>query len=173
MKTMLVALGLFILGFGGIAAFSGGLPTALFDMSQIAARPDDITVQQPVTLADFGDVVEDTYERMLRACSAEDRKTYGMAMNALVVAKRHADTGKIERGDIGDRVAKLTAQFVEAVRRGVITDEHVPFGTLRTIIASVHEKTAAAEPQPELMAFTLRGRIGEVDAVEHNDCQLL
>ena len=31
MKTMLVALGLFILGFGGIAAFSGGLPTALFD----------------------------------------------------------------------------------------------------------------------------------------------
>ncbi len=173
MKIMLVALGLFILGFGGIAAFSGGLPKALFDMSEFAARSDDVTVRQPVTLGDYGDVVEDAYQRMLSACSAGDRKTYGKAMNALAVAKRHADTGKIERGNIGDRVAKLTAQFVEAVRKGVITDDHVPFGSLRTIIASVHKKMAAEKPQPELTEFTLRGRIGEAGAGEDDACKAL
>ena len=111
MKTMLVALGLFILGFGGIAAFSGGLPAALFDMSKNGGRPDDITVRQPVTLADFGDVVENAYERMLGACSAEDRKTYGRAMNALVVAKRDLEERvrllRIANKSLDDHVAGL------------------------------------------------------------------
>ncbi len=171
MMTMLVALGLFILGFGGISAFSGGLPTALFDLS--AVWPDDVIVPQPLTLADYGDAVEDDYERMLSACSTDDRKAYGRAMNALVVAKRHADTGKIDRGNIGDRVAKLNAQFVEAVRRGVITDDHVPFGSLRTVIASVHEKMAAEKQRMELTAFTLRGRNGETGAGEDDACKVL
>ena len=110
---------------------------------------------------------------MLGACSGEDRKAYGRAMNALAVAKRHADTGKIERGNIGDRAAKLMAQFVMAVRKGVITNDHVPFGSLRAVIASVQKRAAAEIPQPEPLTFTLRGRVDEAGAAEHNDCQVL
>ena len=168
MKSMLLGVGLFILGFGGITAFSGGLPTALFDVADSAPPANDF-----VTLADYGDVVEKAYEQMLSACKVEDRKAYGQAMNALAVAKRHADTGKIERGNIGDRASRLMAQFVEAVSKGVITNDHVPFGSLRTVIASAQKRAATEEPQPELMAFTLRGRIGEAGAAQHNDCQVL
>lgn len=173
MKTMLLALGLFILGAGGIAAFSGGLPTALFDVPDDAARSDAIAGLQLVTLADYGDAAEKAYEQMLSACSAEDRKAYGRAMNALAVAKRHADTGKIERGNIGDRASRLMTQFVEAVRKGVITNDHVPFGSLRTVVASVQKKMAAEEPQTEAISFTLRGRIGESGEAQHNDCHVL
>ena len=173
MKIMLVALGLFVLGFGGIAAFSGGLPTALFGASDSASPADDLAIAQLVTLGDYGDAAQTAYERMLGACTVQDRKAFGRAMNALAVAKRHADTGKIERGNIGDRASRLMAQFVEAVSKGVITNDHVPFGSLRTVIASAQKRAATEEPQPELMAFTLRGRIGEAGAAQHNDCQVL
>lgn len=173
MKSVLVALGLFILGFGGIVAFSGSLPMALFDAPDGAAPPVDNDGLQLVTLGDYGDAVENAYQRMLNACTTEDRTAYGRAMNALAVAKRHADTGKIERGDIGDRATTLTAQFVEAVRKGVITGDHVPFGSLRTVIASVQKKAATTKPQPEPLTFTLRGSIGAAAAAPHNDCQVL
>ena len=173
MKTVLVALGLFILGFGGIAAFSGGLPAALFDVSEIAGPANDVAELNLVTLADYGTAAEKAYERMLGACSEEDRKAFGAAMNALAVAKRHADTGKIERGNIGDRASRMMAQFVTAVRKGVITNDHVPFGSLRSVIASAQKNTTTDDPQPEPMAFTLRGRIGEANAAEYNDCQAL
>lgn len=173
MKSMLVGFGLFILGFGGIAAFSGSLPTALFDASDHVSAPEKIVELQLVTLGDYGNAVERAYERMLSACSTEDRKAYGRAMSALAVAKRHADTGKIERGNIGDRVSTLMAKFVEAVRKDVITNDHVPFGSLRTVIASVRKNAAAGKPQPEPTAFTLRGSIGDTGAAQHNDCQVL
>jgi len=173
MKIVLVALGLFILGFGGIAAFSGGLSTALFDAPISATAPNDIAGPQLVTLADYGEAAETAYERMLSACTVEDRKAFGKAMNALAVAKRHADTGKIERGNIGDRASKMMGRFADAVRKGIITNDHVPFGSLRTIVASVQKRAAGEEPQPEPMAFTLRGRIGEANKVKHNDCQVL
>jgi hypothetical protein len=173
MKSMLVGIGLFIVGFGAVAAFSGGLPTALFDTSDGAVAPVSIVEAPLVTLGDYGDAVEIAYERMLSACSAEDRKAYGRAMNALAVAKRHADTGKIERGDIGGRVSALLTQFVDAVRKGVITNDHVPFGSLRTVIASVQKNADAGKAQPEPTTFTLRGSIGEAAAAPHNDCQVL
>ena len=173
MKLMLVALGLFVLGFGGIAAFSGGQPTALFDASDSVQPADDFAMAQLATLADYGDAAQTAYERMLGACTVQDRKAFGRAMNALAVAKRHADTGKIERGNIGDRASTLMAQFVAAVRKGVITNDHVPFGSLRTVIALAQKQATSEEPQQEPMAFTLRGRIGETNKVEHNDCQVL
>lgn len=173
MKIMLVALGLFVLGFSGITAFSGGLPTALFDVSDNVASPRSVGELQLVTLSDYGDAVESAYERMLGACTVADRKAYGQAMNALVVAKRHADSGKIERGNIGDRASRLMAQFAETVRKGVITSDHVPFGSLRTVITSVKKQAAKEAPQLELMAFTLRGSIGEAGATQPNDCQVL
>ena len=85
---------------------------------------------------------------MLSACEVEDRKAYSKAMNALAVAKRHADSGKIERGNIGDRASRLMAQFAEAVRKGVITNDHVPFGSLRTVVASAQKQAATGKPQP-------------------------
>jgi hypothetical protein len=173
MKFMLLGIGLFILGFGGIAAFSGGLPTALFDASDGAPARDDFAMAQLVTLADYGEAAETAYERMLGACTVQDRKAFGSAMNDLAVAKRHSDTGKIERGNIGDRASRLMTQFAEAVRMGVITNDHVPFGSLRTVVASVQKQAAGEEAQPEQMAFTLRGRIGEADAAQKNDCQVL
>ena len=173
MKSMLLGFGLFILVFGGIVAFSGGLPTALFDVSDSGPKAEDIAVAQLVTLADYGEAAQTAYEQMLGACTVQDRKAYGRAMNALAVAKRHADTGKIERGNIGDRASTQLGQFVEAVRRGVITNDHVPFGSLRTVVASVQKQATSEEPQREPMAFTLRGRIGEAAAAEHNDCQVL
>jgi len=173
MKSVLVAFGLFILGFGGIAAFSGGLPSALFGAVEGATSPDAIAELRPMTLADYGEAADKAYERMLAACKAEDRKAFGRAMNALVVAKRHADTGKIERGNIGNSVSELTGLFVEAVRKGIITSDHVPFGSLRSVVASVHRQAAAEDPQPEPMAFPLRGSIGEAGKVKHNECQVL
>jgi len=173
MKAMLLALGLFVLGFGGIAALSGGLPTAPFGASDSAVSADDIAVLQPVTLADYNEAAERAYEQMLAACTVEDRKAFGRAMNALAVAKRHADTGKIERGNVGDGAARMMGQFVEAVRKGIITSDHVPFGSLRTVITSVLRQTDTNEPQPVQMALTLRGSIGEAEVVPHNECQVL
>ena len=173
MKSMLVALGLFILGFGGIAAFSGGLSTALLDSPDGAPRRGDNAGLQLVTLADYGDAAQAAYERMLNSCIFDDRRAFGLAMNALAVAKRHADIGKIERGNIGDRVSGLMAQFVEAVRKGVITNDHVPFGSLRTVVTSVNKTAAAGKPQPEPTAFVLRGSIGDTGAAPDNDCQAL
>jgi hypothetical protein len=173
MKVMLVALGLFVLGFGGIAAFSGGLPAVSFGSSDSAVSADDIAALQPVTLADYSEAAEKAYEQMLAACTVEDRKAFGRAMNALAVAKRHADTGKIERGNIGDGASKMMGQFVEAVRKGVITHDHVPFGSLRTIITSVLKRTDTNEPQPVPMTLTLRGSIGKAEAAPHNECQVL
>lgn len=173
MKLMLVGVGLFILGFGGIAAFGGGLPAALFNTPYRSSAPDDDVGQKLVDLGDYGDAAEKAYARMLGACTAEDRRAYGMALNALAIAKRHADSGKIERGDIGDRVSTMMTQFIEAVRKGVITNDHVPFGSLRTIIASVNKKAAARKPQPEPMAFVLRGSIGDTGAARNNDCEVL
>jgi len=175
MKAMLVGIGLFVFGFSGVALFSGGLPAALFAESDGASARDKHAPGQPVTLGDYGDAVEAAYGQMLIACTQDDREFYGHAMNDLAVAKRHADTGKIERGDIGGRVSKLMAQFVDAVRKGVITNEHVPFGSLRTVIASVSKK-ASSEPsqiKPEPTAFVLRGSIGDTDVAQSNDCQVL
>jgi hypothetical protein len=175
MKTMLVALGLFVLGFGGIVAFSGGQPGPLFGAPDLAASPDDDPGPRLVTLGDHGDAVEIAYQRMLRACKVEDRKAYSRAMNGLAVAKRHSETGKIERGNIGDRVPRLMAQFVEAVRKGVITNDHVPFGSLRSIVVSTQKRVAAGmpEPEPEPISFTLRGSIGDAGVPERNDCKVL
>ncbi len=173
MKTVLLALGLFVLGFGGIAAFSGGLPMPLFDVSNISGPRDDISEEQLVTLADYGTAAEKAYDQMLTACSREDRKAYGRAMNALVVAKRHANSGKIERGNIAGRDDKLMVQFLDAVRKGAITRDHVPFGSLRSVIASVSKDSASDAAQQASMSFALRGRIEEAGEVEHNDCALL
>jgi hypothetical protein len=173
MKSMLVGIGLFFLGFGGIAAFSGGMPAALFGTLETVSPADDIAERQLVTLADYGEAAQVAYEQMLGACTEEDRKAFGRAMNALAVAKRHADTGKIERGNIGDRASVMFARFVKAVRKGVITNDHVPFGSLRTVVKSTLKNAATEEPQPEPMTFNLRGRIGEAAAAEHNDCQVL
>ncbi len=173
MKTLLVALGLFVLGFGGVTAVSGGLPMALFNVSEPAAPRNEFAELQLVTLADYAEAAEKAYERMLSACSTEDRKAYGRAMDALAVAKRRADTGRMERGNIGDRMSELMTQFVEAVRMGVITDDHVPFGSMRTVLASVQKKAAADGVQPEPVSFALRGRIGESGKAQNNDCQAL
>ena len=173
MKAMLVGIGLFVFGFSGVALFSGGLPAALFAESDGASARDKHAPGQPVTLGDYGDAVEAAYGQMLIACSQDDREFYGHAMNDLAVAKRHADTGKIERGNIGDRASRMMTQFVTAVRKGIITNEHVPFGSLRTVIASVQKKAAAGKPQPEPTASVLRGSIGDTGAARHNDCQVL
>ena len=173
MKTVLLALGLFVLGFGGIAAFSGGLPMTLFDMSNSAAPPAELAKEKLVTLADYGAAAEMAYDQMLTACSREDRKAYGRAMNALVVAKRHADTGKIERGNIAGRDDKLMVQFLDAVRKGAITRDHVPFGSLRSVIASVSKNSAKVAVQQASMSFTLRGSIEEAGVAGPSDCALL
>ena len=173
MKAVLVGIGLFLVGFGGVAVLGVGLPAGLLDNPDSTAARGAAAGMQPVTLGDYGDAVEVAYEKMRVTCTEADRKGYGHAMNDLAVAKRHADTGKIERGNIGGRVSELTTQFIEAVRKGVITNDHVPFGSLRTIVKSVNKNAPVDKPIPEPTAFVLRGSIGESGAAQSNDCQVL
>jgi len=181
MKAMLVAIGLFVVGFGGVAVFGVGLPAGILDRPDSKKARGSAEGTQPATLGYYGDAVEAAYETMLVACTAADRKAYGRAMNELAVAKRHADTGKIERGNIGDRAQNLTDQFIEAVRKGVITNDHVPFGSLRTIVKTINKtanktanKTGPVEkPSLQPSAFVLRGSIGESGQAELNECQVL